>query len=124
MPVAKAALGLRTMMPPVTLDKSPRQKVNRRGSALIGMAPESEPFHQTAVQLESGDRLLMYSDGVPDAMNTEGDVFGAARLIELTTRLSPNSVDQLVRTVLSELDKWRGDSERNDDITLLAFAVI
>jgi sigma-B regulation protein RsbU (phosphoserine phosphatase) len=94
------------------------------GGYPIGMAPESEPFHQAAVQLESGDRILMYSDGVPDAMDTEGEVFGTARLIESVTRLYSDSLDRMVRTVLSELCEWRGDSERKDDTTILAFAVI
>ena len=93
------------------------------GGYPIGMASESEPFHQAAVQLHSGDRLLMYSDGVPDAMNTEGEVFGAARLIESVTRLYSHSLDQMVSRLLSEIDEWRGDGERNDDMTILAVAV-
>lgn len=93
------------------------------GGYPIGMAPESEPFQQGTVRLESGDRLLMYSDGLPDAMNTEGDVFGAARLIDSVTRLHSRSVDEMVHTLMSELAEWRGDDERNDDVTIVALEV-
>ena len=94
------------------------------GGYPIGMATESEPFHQAAVQLESGDRILMYSDGVPDAMDAEGEVFGTARLIASVSRLYSHSLDRMVRTLLSELCEWRGAGERNDDMTMLTFAVL
>jgi sigma-B regulation protein RsbU (phosphoserine phosphatase) len=93
------------------------------GGYPIGMASDSEPFPQAAVQLHSGDRLLMYSDGVPDAMNAEGEVFGAARLLESVTRLYSYSLDQMVNRLLGEIDEWRGDGERADDMTILAVAV-
>ncbi len=90
----------------------------------IGMAPASESFQQAAVQLESGDRLLMYSDGLPDAMSSDGDVFGAARLIQAVTRLHSCPVEQMVHTLMTELGAWRGDAHGNDDVTLLAVEVV
>jgi sigma-B regulation protein RsbU (phosphoserine phosphatase) len=89
----------------------------------IGMAPDSDDFHQKAITLEPGDRLLIYSDGLPDAMNGEGEVFGAARLLETVQNLSGASLGELIRAVTGELAKWRGEAAVNDDVSLLGLEV-
>jgi sigma-B regulation protein RsbU (phosphoserine phosphatase) len=48
----------------------------------IGMSPDSNDFSEQAITLKSGDRLFVYSDGLTDTMNADGDIFGAAQLLE------------------------------------------
>ena len=110
--------------PPLLHQKaSTSPKMLDLGGYPIGMAPESELFEQASVQLESGDRLVMYSDGLPDAMSGEGEVFGAARLLELVTRLGSSPLDNMVQILMNEIAEWRCDGERNDDVTILAVDV-
>jgi sigma-B regulation protein RsbU (phosphoserine phosphatase) len=89
----------------------------------IGMAPDFTDFQQRGVSLEPGDRMLIYSDGVPDAMRGDGEVFGAARLLEAVQGLCHESLDGVVHSVMRELGDWRGDADFNDDVSILAFEV-
>jgi sigma-B regulation protein RsbU (phosphoserine phosphatase) len=94
------------------------------GGFPIGMAPDFDDFQQRSVMLEPGDRMLLYSDGLPDAMGRDGEVFGAAQLLEAVQSLSHESLDGLVRSVMSELRDWRGDANFDDDVSMLAFQVM
>src|SRR5262249_4976215 len=89
----------------------------------IGMAPESEPFQQRSVVLQPGDRILFYSDGIPDAMRADGEVFGAARLLDAVQRFSAEPLDGLIGCLLGELRDWRGDAAANEDVSILGFKV-
>ena len=89
----------------------------------IGMAPDSDDFEQRSVLLELGDRILIYSDGLPDAMRGDGEVFGAARLLEAVQRYSHELLTGVIRSVMGELRDWRGDANFNADVSVLAFQV-
>jgi sigma-B regulation protein RsbU (phosphoserine phosphatase) len=90
----------------------------------IGMAPEGITFDQQSVQLQSGDRLLIYSDGLPDAMNPDGDVYGAAGLLGDVNRLSSVSLRDVVNGLVSRSVTWRGDADANDDVTLIGVSIL
>jgi sigma-B regulation protein RsbU (phosphoserine phosphatase) len=89
----------------------------------IGMAPESEEFSQRTVPLESGDRLFIYSDGLTDTMNDEGEVFGAARLLTSATEQNRLPLAETVQFLMDDLSTWRGEAEANDDVSVLAVNV-
>ena len=65
----------------------------------------------------------VYSDGLPDAMSSEGEVFGTSRLMESAMRWHARPVDHLVVSLMNEVADWCGDGERNDDVTVLAVEV-
>jgi sigma-B regulation protein RsbU (phosphoserine phosphatase) len=89
----------------------------------IGMAPESDPFQQRSVVLQPGDRILIYSDGVPDAMRGDGEVFGAAGLLDAVQRFSSEPLEGVIGCLLGELRDWRGDAAANEDVSILGFKV-
>ena len=89
----------------------------------IGMAPESEEFSQESIVLQSGDRLLIYSDGIPDTMNEEGEVFGAVNLLESVNKHNQLSLYEMLQALTGDLGTWRGDAAVNDDVSILAFEV-
>lgn len=94
------------------------------GGFPIGMAPEGVTFDHQSVQLQSGDRLLIYSDGLPDAMNSDGDVYGAARLLGDVDNLSSVSLRDVVNGLVSRSVTWRGDADANDDVTLIGVSIL
>jgi sigma-B regulation protein RsbU (phosphoserine phosphatase) len=89
----------------------------------IGMAPESDPFRQRSVGLRPGDRVLIYSDGVPDAMGGDGEVFGAARLLDAVQRFSSEPLGRVIGCLMGELRDWRGNAAATEDVSMLGFQV-
>jgi sigma-B regulation protein RsbU (phosphoserine phosphatase) len=87
----------------------------------IGLADDA--YEERSVRLRAGDRLYLYSDGVPEAMNPAGEQFGNARLLKAIghERSQPlqESVDALLRTIL----QWHGSEKPQDDISILASEV-
>ncbi len=84
-----------------------------------------EDLHLSEEQapLEPGDRLILYTDGLTDAVSAAGQPFGLQRfrtLLRAKTTLPPN---QLVDAVFAELAAYQGDSAQFDDMTLLVVAV-
>lgn len=69
--------------------------------------------------LGSGETLLLYTDGVSDAENSEGVHFTAARL-EKALRGAGRTARQTVESVRGELASFRGNATQNDDVTMMA----
>ena len=80
-----------------------------------------EPYTQRPVQLEPGNRVYLYTDGVMEAMNANGDQFGIPRLIEGVERGRGLPLQESISSLLAELDAWCGGADARDDISLLAF---
>jgi sigma-B regulation protein RsbU (phosphoserine phosphatase) len=106
----------------VPLDETPRML--DVGGFPIGMAPEGATFDQQSVHLQSGDRLLIYSDGLPDAMNSDGDVYGAARLLTDVESLESVSLRDIVNSLVSRSAAWRGEADANDDVTVIGVGIL
>ncbi|MFL5243152.1 MAG: PP2C family protein-serine/threonine phosphatase [Gemmataceae bacterium] len=84
----------------------------------IGLAGEA--YGERCVRLAAGDRLYLYSDGVPDAMNPAGERFGDARLLEAVCRGRAEPLREGVATLLSEITSWQSGESPHDDISVLA----
>ncbi len=70
-------------------------------------------------EMESGDCLLLYTDGINEAMNSEGDEFGTDRLLETFRRVAPNGAQAVVNALESAVKEFAGSQPQHDDITLL-----
>ncbi len=66
--------------------------------------------------------VLIYTDGVVEARNADDEEFGIDRLIDICGE-ADSDINTLLQTVVAALDRWRGDVEQGDDITLIAVAV-
>ena len=87
----------------------------------IGLA--EEPYKERAIHLAAGDRLYLYSDGLPDATNSSGEQFGDARLLEAVDRGRAEPLREGINTLLSEIEQWQGGERPKDDISILAVEV-
>lgn len=88
----------------------------------IGMLDEVD-IEECSIDLQSGDRLIMYSDGVIDARNTTDERFGFERLAEIVEGCSSVSAEALVATIMNQVLAFQGDAPQFDDITLLVAAI-
>lgn len=87
----------------------------------IGLA--DLPYNEHAATLNPGDRLFLYSDGIPDAPDPDHIPFGVPRLLEAVERYRDRPLGEAVSAVVAEVEAWcRGESMR-DDVSLLAVEV-
>jgi sigma-B regulation protein RsbU (phosphoserine phosphatase) len=84
----------------------------------VGMLPDME-FKTEWVVLKPGDSLLLYTDGVTDALNGANEQFSEERLIAAGMRSSP-SAGKILNEVVTDVDTHIDRMEQFDDITLLA----
>jgi serine phosphatase RsbU (regulator of sigma subunit) len=89
------------------------------GGPLLGLL--ENPSHQEAVlQLAPGDLLLLYTDGITEAVNDRGEAFGEARVVEWASRLAGASPAQLCSGLLRAVQDFSGGRPNPDDLALLA----
>lgn len=81
-----------------------------------------EPFQfgTQTVQLHPGDRVILYTDGVTEAMNEMKDLYQEERLLQYLSRHTPDVLEKLVRGIIVDLLKYIGRANQSDDITLLS----
>lgn len=95
------------------------------GGLLLGVRPKEE-YAQTEFTLETGDRLLAYTDGLEEAENSLGEAFGEARLSEFIKTHQGLPAEQFAERLLLEVLGWpeNGDTRAQaDDITLVVIDI-
>jgi len=85
---------------------------------LLGILPEAT-YAEQSIELQPGDLLLIYSDGLTDACNDQGDFFGDERLLGLLPQLQELSAQAAGDRLLAELKRFVGDERRADDLSLV-----
>ena len=86
---------------------------------IAGMADTK--YTQYTIQMESGDKIFLYTDGVTEATNSKNKLFGTDRLIDALNIDPKQSPEDLLNTVSKAVDKFVGDAEQFDDITMMCF---
>ena len=77
-------------------------------------------FTENTLQLEPGDTLLMFTDGVTEAIDPEENEYGVERLQQLLGQLVASDCQKIIDTVKADVKAFAGEAEQSDDITLLA----
>ena len=80
---------------------------------------EGVPYTEYEIQLEPGDKLFVYTDGVPEATNAEEELFGTDRMIEALSTANDEAPKKVLETVKSAVDEFVGEADQFDDITML-----
>jgi sigma-B regulation protein RsbU (phosphoserine phosphatase) len=83
----------------------------------IGLAPAGYETH--CVGLNPGDRLYLYSDGIPEARNDADALFGAGRMLQCLERSRSGPLDRSIANLLDDVRTWCGGTSLHDDISLL-----
>jgi sigma-B regulation protein RsbU (phosphoserine phosphatase) len=88
------------------------------GSYPVGLVPEAQ-YTAVCLKLEPGDTLVLFSDGVTEAMDPDEQMFGIARLKELLTGQMECPLEQLQKCVLEAVENFARGAHQADDLTLL-----
>lgn len=88
------------------------------GFVLAGM--EGMHYEQTSIQLEPGDMIFQYSDGVTETHDAQRNLYGEGRLEAYLNAKRERDPKQLVNSVWEDITRFQGTAEQYDDITMLA----
>ncbi len=86
----------------------------------LGIAPGWE-YDEAAVTLAPGETIILYTDGVTEAMNAEGEEFGLDRLCQILSQSRPTGAKQANSIIFDAVRDFAGDTPQSDDITCLTF---
>jgi serine phosphatase RsbU (regulator of sigma subunit)/anti-sigma regulatory factor (Ser/Thr protein kinase)/HPt (histidine-containing phosphotransfer) domain-containing protein len=98
--------------------EAPRQALPSEGT-LVGVLP-GLAYPSTELILAPGDLLVAFTDGVTEARNQEGALFGEARLRALLASAREGTPSEAVEAILAGVREFAGPSEQADDIAILA----
>ena len=91
---------------------------------LVLAAMEDVPMRGYEITLNPGDRLFVYTDGVPEAINEKDEAYGTDRLVSRLNRLKTASQERTLEDVLQDIRNFAGNAEQFDDITMLGLTYL
>jgi sigma-B regulation protein RsbU (phosphoserine phosphatase) len=104
-------------LPPLVL-KGKKVEELSRGAPALGLIRTSK-FEEQEIELDPGDLLVTYSDGVTEARNESDEFFGDQRLRSIVAASAGISPDRVGERILTEVDTFVGEAPRSDDLSLV-----
>jgi sigma-B regulation protein RsbU (phosphoserine phosphatase) len=97
-----------------------KQGVRRleKGGLIVGLF-EQATFEDESIQLEPGDFIVVFSDGVTEALNVAGEEFTEERLLKCIEQHTGDDPTRLLNAVLSDVKKFATGATQSDDVTAM-----
>jgi len=89
----------------------------------LGMFPNAT-YEEFSLSTRPGDSLVFFSDGIVDAQNAKGEMFGDERLVAIVKKHHQKSASKIADIILSEVGKFQGRCDRFDDETVVVLRVL
>jgi sigma-B regulation protein RsbU (phosphoserine phosphatase) len=105
------------------VSQNKNELIGPKGIAL-GLAKDrifSRTINEETVQLNPGDRIVLYTDGVPEAMDPANEEFGDDRFYDWVAQNSHKKSASFIKDLVTTLDDWKQDAPQSDDITVVTW---
>ena len=109
--------------PPILLKQNGELRIMDRGSVPLGMFKDTR-YHEYYLTTEPGDVLVLYTDGVTEAHNLNGDEFGRDRLAQAVRRHSRLGARELIAALQTEVIEWTEGRGATDDVTFFVIKAL
>jgi sigma-B regulation protein RsbU (phosphoserine phosphatase) len=106
--------------PPLVVRPDGTSRFLEVGKGLVAGILESSRYAAGLTVMKPGETLLLYTDGVTEALDPSGELFSESRLVEVLRRLAGRAPGELVKALNDELLAFADGAAQADDITLLA----
>lgn|GEM_PF-2116176 len=95
--------------------------INPKGIAVgLDLGPVFEAnLKEDLIQLQKGDRITVYTDGVIEAMNEKGEEFGEERFLEIIEESADKPSAEFINNLVAAIKAHQGNAEQHDDITVV-----
>jgi sigma-B regulation protein RsbU (phosphoserine phosphatase) len=108
---------------PILITETGEVRLLTEGGLPVGLFPQVR-YQEHRLDLSSGGTVIVYTDGVTDALNLKGEEFGEQRLIAFCNALPKGAGAQTICRLLSEeIARWTTGVEQFDDTTMLVLSV-
>ena len=94
------------------------RKLSDGGGVIAGLY-EGAKYESGSLRLEPGDGVLLYTDGVTEAFNPDGAMFGDARLQAALETMAHAPVEDVVKALVREVKTFAGSAPQSDDLTVV-----
>jgi sigma-B regulation protein RsbU (phosphoserine phosphatase) len=108
--------------PPLLLRNNTVKKMDK-GGIILGVMKTMEPYIFEEVDLQKDDVLVLFTDGVSEAMNNGGEEFGEDRLEETAETLKKNTAEEILVGIKEEVQNFSEGNAQSDDITMIILKV-
>jgi len=95
------------------------ERISQDSGFLLGMMDDME-YDVHKVTLRPGDTILLYTDGVTEAMNGNADLFEESRLVDALKRSNGAPLPEMLKGIQEDLLRFTAGTTQSDDITMLA----
>ena len=103
---------------PILLRKDKKPESLDATGLLLGVMPQTE-YQQVKISLQKDDLLFLYTDGITEAMNPEGNLFGLQNLKKVLESVRNNSADTIQSLILDKVQEHAHNATQSDDITMM-----
>jgi phosphoserine phosphatase RsbU/P len=110
--------------PPYLLRKDGTMEGLEEGGLILGVFKTTTPYDEDSVTLSPGDVLVMYTDGVSEAMNQSDEQFTEERLEVILKESTHLSAKEIIQKVQQALESHTQDTPQSDDITMLVLKAV
>jgi sigma-B regulation protein RsbU (phosphoserine phosphatase) len=84
----------------------------------VGLMEDGQ-YQEKTIQLQLGDRILLYTDGLTGALNARGEILGRKRLVELVKMHTREDIESFLDAMADEIMLFSGDAPQPDDIAVM-----
>ncbi len=95
----------------------------KEGGMILGVMPTIIPYKSEKIKLNTGDKIILFTDGITEAMNTQGVEYSDERLEELVINLSASSAEETLNIILNDVKVFSKGAPQSDDITSMIIKV-
>ncbi len=103
--------------PPFVLGRAGVRRLEE-GGPVVGLL-EFAPYAQEIVKLDPGDTVVLFSDGVSEALNAAGEEFGDERLEQVASAVKTSSSADIVDRIVASVREFTKGAPQSDDITVM-----
>jgi serine phosphatase RsbU (regulator of sigma subunit) len=104
-------------MPPILICNRKIEEMPK-GKPALGLHKKSK-YSEQRITLKPNEMMIIYSDGITEAQNEQGQFFGEQRFLNLLLKLNGLTVDEFGKRIIREVERFVGEAHRHDDVSLV-----
>lgn len=93
------------------------------GGIILGVMKTMMPYNSSTIKLESGDKIILFTDGVSEAMNDQSEEFSEERLEKIAIQTASLDSSKTISSIRKSIEAFANGAPQSDDLTLMAVKV-